>query len=138
MPPLTRWFVKTSFAYLALALLAGLLLEIQSTLKLTWLGGIFPVYIHLFVVGWLTQLIFGVVFWMFPKYSAEHPRGSETLGWWTYALLNISLVLRALAEPVHSVQPNLLSGWSLVLSAVIQFVAGLCFVINSWGRVKEK
>jgi len=59
MPLLTRWFVKTSFIYFALALISGLLVEIQSTLKVTPLGGLFPIYIHLFVLGWLTQLIFG-------------------------------------------------------------------------------
>lgn len=138
MPPLTRWFVKTSFVYLALALLTGLLMEMQSALKLTALAGLFPVYIHLFVLGWLTQLIFGVVFWMFPKHSAETPRGSETLGRWTYALLNAGLLLRAFAEPMNSTQPNAFSGWILVISSVIQFLAGLLFVINSWGRVKEK
>ncbi len=138
MPPLTRWFVKTSFAYLALALIAGLLLALQSIFNLAALGGLFPVYIHLFVLGWLTQLIFGVVFWMFPKYSTEKPRGSETLGWWAYGLLNIGLILRAVVEPVDSFHPNSFSGWTLVLSAIMQFLAGLLFVINSWGRVKEK
>ncbi len=138
MPPLTRWFVKTSFVYLALALIAGLLLEIQSVFKLSTLGGLFPVYIHLFVLGWLTQLVFGVVFWMFPKHSVEKPRGNEFLGWWTYALLNLGLFLRVLAEPTNSIHPNPLSGWTLVLSAIIQFLAGLLFVVNSWGRVKEK
>lgn len=138
MPPLTRWLVKTSFIYLALALIAGLLVELQSAFKLTMLGGLFPVYIHLFVLGWITQLIFGVVFWMFPKYSAEKPRGSESLGWWTYTLLNAGLLLRVIAEPIHSTQPNTISGWLLVISAFIQFLAGLGFVINSWGRVKEK
>ena len=138
MPPLTRWFVKTSFIYLVLALIAGLLVELQSVFKLTTPGGLFPVYIHLFVLGWITQLIFGVVFWMFPKYSAEKPRQSESLGWWTYALLNTGLLLRAIAEPIQSTESNQISGWLLVISAVIQFLAGLGFVINSWGRVKEK
>ena len=138
MPSLTRWFIKTSFIYLALALIAGLLLAVQAIFNLAMLSGLFPVYIHLFVFGWLTQLIFGVVFWMFPKYSAETPRGSETLGWWTYALLNIGLLLRMFSEPIDSTQPNPLSGWTLVLSAIIQLLAGLLFVVNSWGRVKEK
>lgn len=138
MPTLTRWFVKTSFVYLALALIAGLLMEARPALGLPAVGGLFPVYIHLFVLGWLTQLIFGVVFWMFPKHSAETPRGSETLGWWTYALLNVGLLLRVFAEPIHSTQPGLFSGWTLVVSALIQFFAGLSFVVNSWGRVKEK
>ncbi len=138
MPTLTRWFVKTSFVYLALALVAGLLIEIQAAFHLTALSGFFPVYIHLFVLGWITQLIFGVVFWMFPKYSVEQPRGSEMFGWWTYALLNVGLLLRVIAEPLQSTQPNPVTGWMLVVSAVIQFVAGLTFVINSWGRVKVK
>ncbi|NOH04566.1 MAG: hypothetical protein HND47_22670 [Chloroflexi bacterium] len=138
MPPLTRWFIKTSFIYLALALVVGLLVEIQSTFKLAALGGLFPVYIHLFVFGWITQLIFGVGFWMFPKYTNEKPRGSEALGWWTYALLNLGLLLRAVVEPIHSTNPTPISGWTLVVSAVIQFFAGLTFVVNTWGRIKEK
>jgi hypothetical protein len=132
MPLLTRTFVKTAMICLALALMLGILLALGVT---NWL---FPVYIHLLVFGWLTQLIFGVAFWMFPKYSVEKPRGSETLGWWTYALLNIGLFLRAIAEPIQSTQPIPLSTWMLVVSAILQFLSGLLFTVNSWGRVKEK
>ena len=138
MPTLTRWFIKTSFVYLALALAVGLLLALQPIFRLTTLGGLFPVYIHLLVFGWLTQLVFGVVYWMFPKYSTEKPRGNESLGWWTYVLLNVGLLLRAIAEPVNSVQPNPVTGWILVISAIIQFGAGLTFVVNSWPRVRER
>ena len=65
-------------------------------------------------------------------------RGYETLGWWSYALLNSGLLLRAIAEPIQSTQPNPLSGWTLVLSAILQFLAGLLFVFNTWQRVREK
>ncbi|MBL8079545.1 MAG: hypothetical protein JNM55_16385 [Anaerolineales bacterium] len=132
MPLLTRTFIKTAMVCLAFALVLGILLASGVT------NGLFPVYIHLLVFGWLTQLIFGVVFWMFPKYSVEKPRGSEALGWWTYALLNIGLLLRAIAEPIQSTRPNPLGGWMLILSASLQFLSGMLFVINSWGRVKEK
>lgn len=132
MPLITRIFIKTGMVCLALALALGIALAFGVT------NGLFPVYIHLLVFGWLTQLIFGVVFWMFPKYSTEKPRGSETLGWWTYALLNSGLLLRVIAEPMQATQPGTISGWLLVLSAIIQFLAGLAFVINTWGRVKEK
>jgi hypothetical protein len=132
MPLLTRAFVKTAMIYFALALTLGILLAMGK------MSGLFPVYIHLLVFGWLTQLIFGVVFWMFPKFSTEAPRGSEALGWWTYALLNIGLLIRVIAEPIQSTHSNPFSGWLLVISAAIQFMAGLFFVVNSWGRVKEK
>ena len=138
MPTLTRWFIKTSIVCLALALISGLLMAVQAVFNVTLLYGLFPVYIHLLVFGWLTQLVFGVVFWMFPKYSTEKARGSETLGWWTYILLNVGLLLRAIAEPVQSMHPNSVTGWMLVASAAIQFFAGLTFVVNSWKRVRVK
>ena len=96
MPLLTRTFIKTAMVCFALALMLGILLALGVT------NGLFPVYIHLLVFGWLTQLIFGVASWMFPKYSTENPRGNETIGWWTYALLNIGLLLRAIVEPIQS------------------------------------
>ena len=101
MPLLTRTFIKTGMIHFALAI------GNRHYAGAGYANGLFPVYIHLLVFGWLTQLIFGVVFWMFPKFSAEKPRGSETLGWWTYALLNIGLLLRAIGEPMQSTQPSL-------------------------------
>ncbi|PJB67886.1 MAG: hypothetical protein CO094_02665 [Anaerolineae bacterium CG_4_9_14_3_um_filter_57_17] len=61
MPLLTRTFIKTAMVCLAFALVLGILLTSGVT------NGLFPVYIHLLVFGWLTQLIFGVIYWMFPK-----------------------------------------------------------------------
>jgi len=118
--------------YLSLALLLGVFMVIRAP------AGTFPVYIHLLVFGWLTQLIFGVVFWMFPKHSKETPRGHEALGWITYAALNAGLVVRAVAEPWHAAQTSQWSGWLLVFSAILQWLSGLTFVVNTWPRVKEK
>jgi hypothetical protein len=105
--------------------------------QIMW-NGLFPVYIHLLVIGWLSQLIFGVAFWMFPIFSREKPRVSENLGWAIYILLNASLILRAIAEPWQSQHPNMGFAWLLILSAILQWLAGLLFVFNTWGRVKEK
>jgi hypothetical protein len=130
MPLLTRTFIKTALVYFSLGL--RILMAVRA------LAGMFPVYIHLLVFGWLTQLIFGVVYWMFPKYSKQIPRGHESLGWITYGALNLGLVLRAIAEPIHAVQATRLSGLLLVLSAILQWLSGLTFVANTWPRVKEK
>ena len=132
MPLLTRTFIKTALVYLALALLLGILLTLHVS------NGFFPVYIHLLVFGWLTQLIFGVVYWMFPKYSSQLPRGREALSWVTYGALNIGLILRAIAEPLQASQANNLFGALLVLSAILQWLAGVAFIANTWQRVKEK
>jgi len=139
MPPLTRYFVKTSLVYLVLTLFVSVLLVVKDVFDNPLpLAGLFPVYIHLLVIGWLTQLIFGVAYWMFPVYSREKPRASENLGWAIYILLNAGLVLRAIAEPWQSQHPNMTSAWLLILSATLQWLAGLMFVFNTWSRVKEK
>lgn len=137
MPAITRWFIKTSIIYLVTALLVGLVLAGRSFWPgLAVLAGLSPVYFHLFMVGWVSQLIFGVVYWLFPKYSRERPRGYEWLGWATYGLLNVGLLLRAVAEPLNATAPGEIWGWLLAISAVLQWVAGLCFVANTWPRVQ--
>ena len=139
MPLLTRTFVKTSLLYLILALLASLLIAGRPALPgLPGLEALTPVSFHLFLVGWVTQLIFGVVYWMFPKLSMERPRGSERLAWATYLLLNAGLLLRVAGEPLNAAQPGAAAGWLLALSALLQWLAGLLFVINTWPRIKER
>jgi hypothetical protein len=135
MPLLTRWFLKAALVYLILALCAGIFLALPDSNPL---AGMFPVYFHLLTFGWLTQLIFGVALWMFPKFSSTQPRGPEWLGWSTLALLNLGLILRMIFEPLNGVAPSLLSGWMLVIAAIFQWLSGVTFVANTWKRVREK
>lgn len=135
MPPLTRWFLKAALVYLILALGVGILLALPDAFMIP---GVFPVYLHLLTFGWLTQLIFGVALWMFPKYSSDKPRGHEWLGWSTFILLNIGLLLRAVFEPINSAAASSLSGGMLVLAALLQWLSGAAFVANTWQRVKVK
>lgn len=138
MPLITRLFIKSSLAWFVIALMtgAGAVLLSESTPLLQ--TAITPVYVHMLVLGWVTQLIFGVVYWMFPKYSMQNPRGSERLGWVTYGCLNLGLLLRILGEPLHLIDPSAGWGLALVFAAVLLWLAGLAFVVNTWSRVKER
>ncbi len=139
MPRLTRWYLRTALVCFVLGLFVGLLLAARGVLALPdALSSLSPIYFHLLMVGWVTQLIFGVVFWMFPKQSLERPRGNERLGWVTFGLLNAGLLLRVVAEPWQSLAPAALPGSLLALSAGLQWLAGLAFVANTWPRVKER
>ncbi len=139
MPKLTRWFLRSSMAFLLLSLLFGLLTAAARTGPvLASLPPLTPAYFHSFLVGWVTQLIFGVAFWMFPKYTQEKPRGSEPLGWATFWLLNLGLGLRLVAEPAVARIPDAGLGWALALSAIMQWLAGLAFVANTLPRVKGR
>jgi len=139
MPVLTRWFLRASLLYFVIAILIGVLVAARAPLNLPGaVNALNAVYFHLFMVGWVAQLIFGVVFWMFPKLSKDKPRGSETLGWVVFWSLNTGLILRLIAEPAQTLNPGRGWGWMLVASAVLQWAAGMLFVINTWGRVKER
>jgi hypothetical protein len=83
MPTLTRWFLKAALIYLILTLCAGILLALPAE---PLISGLFQTYIHILAFGWLTQLIFGVALWMFPKYSSAKLRGHAWLGWATFIL----------------------------------------------------
>lgn len=136
MPTLTRWFVKSALICLVASLLLALLMLWPGVADLPWLRAAWPTYLHLLVVGWLTQLIFGVAFWLFPKYSAAAPRGSERLGWASFGLLNAGLLLRLVAEPSSLLGQD--TGGLLVASAVAQLLGGWAFVANTWPRIRER
>lgn len=138
MPPLTRWLIKTALVYLILSLIAGVVLAARLIWSLPLpAAGLDSVYLHLFMVGWVTQLIFGVAYWMFPTYSREAPRRSPRLGRVVYVLLNGGLALRAVGELGRSTQGDVWS-WLLVLSAVLLWLAAAGFVANTWGRIKGR
>ncbi len=139
MPLVTRVFVRTGLLYLIAALLTALLIVAQAPLHLPlWLTVLTPVYFHLLMVGWVTQLIIGVAYWMFPKFRKAQPRGSDLLAWSCYALLNSGLLLRVVAEPLQIMQSTRLLGWLLVAAALLQWLGGVAFVLNTWPRVKER
>jgi hypothetical protein len=125
MPPITRWFVKLALLYFVAALAGGVWQAAGGPLWLT------PITIHLLVVGWVTGMIFGVAYWMFPKFSTEQPRGANSLAVASFVLLNVGLVLRVVAEPMDI-------GWLLVTSAVLQWLGAVAFVANTWPRVKGR
>jgi len=139
MPRLTRYFIKTALLYLALALVLGLLLAARAALDLpAEFAALSPVFFHVFMVGWVTQLIFGMLFWMLPKYSKELPRGHEKLAWAAYWLINSGLVLRIIGEPLTALRSEWGLGWLLGLSALLQLGGGWAFIFNAWPRVRER
>ena len=139
MPSLTRWSLKSALFYLATALLLAVVLALPVTINLpTFVRYLNPAYFHLFLVGWVTQMIFGVIYWMFPIITRARPRGNEQIGWTSYILLNGGLLLRVIGEPLTSTNPEAGFGWLLAVSAWLQWLAALLFVVLAWPRVKEK
>ncbi|MFN8577079.1 MAG: hypothetical protein U0354_09510 [Candidatus Sericytochromatia bacterium] len=97
-----------------------------------------PIYFHFYMIGWITQLIFGVAWWMFPVITIENPKGSDNQAWLLYILINTGLILRSIAEPFNALESDKIWAVLLVLSAIIQFFSGVLYSFILWKRVKPK
>ena len=139
MPTQPRFFIRTALVYLLAAfVVGGVILANQGLAINSRVGALQPVFYHLLMVGWVTQLICGVALWMFPPLSREQPRGDERLGWCTYVALNAGLALRAVGEPLYAWWSAPWLGWTLALSAALQVLGIWAFVLAIWPRVKAR
>jgi len=139
MPRLSRWFLKIGLLYLigSLLLQVGILLPERTGLSQIFLP-FKPTFFHLFMVGWITEIIIGVSYWMFPGRKAQEGTYWETIGWGIWVLLNVGLLLRFLAEPLLILDPQAIWKWLLVLSAIFQWLGGMGYVLLIWNRVQGK
>ena len=137
MPTLSRTFIKTAILWLVIALLVGVGTAAPAASPWPRLAvAIRPTAVHMLTVGWITQLIFGVALWMFPRFSREQPQGSPRLGWTVFAALNLGLLLRVVAEPAVMLAPGRIAGSTLALSGLLQWAAGITFAVLVWPRVR--
>lgn len=138
MPVLTRWFLKAALLYLVAALITGVVLALPASSASPAIAALTPVYFHLLMVGWVTQMIFGVAYWMFPRRKTPALVGPEWPGWLAFGALNAGLVLRAVAEPVVAGPHVPVMGALLAVSAVLQLAAVAVVAVGLWPRVKER
>ena len=148
MPTTTRIVVKASILYLILGAALGALLLINGWLPLgPAITYVKPAHVQFLVVGWLTQLILGVAWWLFPPMAfrlrgqgyphGQAQRGSEPLFWVTFALLNAGVLLYALAEPLYTRTGSGFLGGLVALASLCLLAAAVTFVVNMWSRVRE-
>ncbi len=134
MPGISRIFIKAGMIYFVLSLVAGLLLEIESVS----IPALMPLFWHMLMLGWITQIIIGVSVWMFPGRNRGEGFSNQKWNWLTFIFLNIGLFLRLIAEPAvgyyeTQIWPVLLAG-----SAILQVMAGITYVIEMWPRILSK
>lgn len=137
MPLLTRLFLLSSMLYLLLYGVGEVLLNLLPGI----FEGIspFPTLFHLFTIGWITQMIFGVAFWMFPKpRKGTEPRGREGWARLSFFTINLGLLLRVVAEPwVGRPHPSPWIQRSLGASALLLWLGGISFAIHIVPRIRR-
>ncbi len=165
MPFISRLFIKTGIIYLILSMILFMLMQIPGTgFSLIWR----PVFYHMLMTGWITQIIFGVAIWMFPRKLAEKHRKDQPVNTkgnlaaynLVYLLLNIGLLLRWIFEPmvdsgftVTGATSTQISGaitqfyeqpfrslavLMIPLSGILQLLAFIIFSREMWPRVRGK
>ena len=149
MPATSRITVRASLVYLGLGAVLGALLLINRWLPLgAWVYALKISHVQFLIVGWLTQFILGVAWWLFPPLKigrdvdgaasrrGQAQRGSEPLFWATLVLLNVGVLMRGLGIPLQA--------WTRLtwleavngLSGLFVLVAVVAFVFNVWDRVR--
>jgi hypothetical protein len=111
-----------------------------------WLG-VWPTALHLLTVGWLTQMIWGVAFWLLPPASRARPHGREGLLRAAFVLLNVGLLLRVIGEPATQWAAGLGftgdladTSWAapvLAASATAQWLACVLAAAALWPRIRS-
>jgi len=151
MPATARVSVKVSMVYLVIGFLLGALMLLNRWIPLGSAAALVRTpHVHMLVVGWITQLILGVAWWLFPPLQVglrsdaplpvrrgQTQRGSEPLFWATFACLNAGILLRCLSEPLLITTQSQLFTLLITLSGLLELAAVVLFVLNVWGRVRE-
>lgn len=94
-----------------------------------------PLHIEYMMFGWFINLIFGVAYWMFPRFTPsrstmDKPRGFVRAAWVSLLLLNTGLVIYTCGEFFRATNTVRLVGRLVELAAIA------CFMVNLWPRVK--
>lgn len=137
MPRCSRWLVKSGLLCLLAALLLGVLLA-EAARRPEWRlpPGLQLGYYHLFLLGGVTQFMFGVAIWLLPRRPGRRAEDDAPAAWTVYALLNGGLALRVVFEPWHAADPAPLRAGLLVVAAGLQLAAMLLIAWTLWRRVR--
>ncbi len=130
MPRFSVWGIRLALLYFLTGITFGAVLLLNKAVPLhPALWALLPLHIDFLLIGWIVQLVFGVAYWIFPRFRNEPKRGNPRLAW--AALLSLNLSLALLATAGLALQPAWqLPARGLQLAATVLMAGGL------WGRAK--
>lgn len=131
MPLLSVVLIRTSLIYLLTGFSLGtLLLWQKASLMPLEVWRFLPVHLELLTYGWIVQLVFGVAYWILPRFNTSPVRGNQWFVWITFFSLNSGILLMGLNGFLPN--PDL---WALV-GRGFELLAVLSFGLNIWSRIK--
>ncbi len=136
MPKISRLFIKSGIIYFFL----GMILAFVAEMPFVNTGALLlPVYWHMIVVGWVTQIIMGVSIWMFPRIGKERKKTETTPAYLAFWLLNSGLILRFTIEPfIPLFSANKAVSAVVLISALLHISAIISYITEIWPRVRTR
>lgn len=97
----------------------------------------FRVHFHVTLLGWVTMMIYGVAYHIFPRFSNALVRYVPLVRA-NFILANIGLVFMT-ASLIYAEKTgnSKLSGWAIGLSGIIEATAGIIFIYNIFPTVTK-
>lgn len=133
MPRLSRWAIRTALVHLTLGFTFGGLILFNKGIPLhPAMWSLLPAHIEFLFLGWTAQLALGVAYWILPRFPREPKRGNVPLAWSAFILLNLGVLLVALAPYLPA---NLQAD---VFGRAFEIAAAVCFGLHAWPRVKPQ
>lgn len=131
----SKWAVRISLIYLVIGFSIGaVMLSDKGFTIYPPVVKLLPVHIEFLMFGWFVHLIFGVAYWMFPRFTPKEtglrPRGFVRAAWVALVVLNLGLIVFAFGQLAHATTWFRFVGRSLELAAIV------AFFVNIWPRVK--
>jgi hypothetical protein len=129
MPRLSVWFIRLGLLYLAIGFSIGALMLANKGLAVApWLWRLRPAHVEFLLIGWIVQLVMGIIFWITPRFHSS--RGNARPAWVALVLINIGVLLISLSAVLG------LDGWHLVAGRLAELCAVVAFARHAWPRIK--
>ncbi len=131
MPTLSRIAIRLSLIHFLLAITAGAVLLFTKALHLSptaW--RLLPLHQELALAGWVLQLIYGVAYWILPRFSTPPYRGNPLPVALALVFLNLGVLLVAGVWLLHW------SAFWLPAGRVLEAGSALAFASHAWPRIK--
>ncbi len=130
MPRLSTYFIRAALLHLGLGFTFGALMLWNKGLPFEgrlWL--LLNPHIEMVLVGWTTQLVMGVGFWIVPRFTGENRYGRVRLAWAAFILINAGVITASVGLWGNA-------AWLVLVGRALELSAFISFAVHIWPRVK--
>ena len=134
MPNLSIIFIRTGLIYFIFGFILGAFLLFNKAYPFNLiLWQLLPLHYLILFFGWILQLVFGVAFWIMPRFGKSY--GKTWLAWSCYLFLNTGLVTLISSYFLIFLNEEIKSLY--ILATILIYLGISCFVFFIWPRIRQ-